>query len=72
MPKPDFNIVVAHKTETQTFYKTVGVAWKDKKRDGSEKLSIHLYMFPGVSFYAYLNTEKPESKPTPVDEETPF
>lgn len=74
MAKPDYNITVAHKGESQTFYKTVGVGWKDKKRDGTEKISIQLYMFPGVNFYAFLNTEKTELKPEvpPPDEDIPF
>jgi hypothetical protein len=73
--KPTHKVMVAQPNPQggKAFYRQVGVAWRDSTRDGRDKLSIQLFMFPNTNFYAFEETEKPQTQPQPTpDEDTPF
>lgn len=79
--QPDYKVMAAQPgSDNRTFYKQIGVAWKDHTRDGREKVSLQLFMFPGIRFYMFPNEDEAREKkspqqppvPPPPDDDIPY
>lgn len=62
MARPDLKIMVTQKTDNGTFYKQVGVAWKGNTKDGREKVTLELWMFPNMGLTCFPNETDEETK----------
>ena len=59
MSKPDWKLMVSSKgSDNKTYYKQIGVAWNEEMKDGREKVSLHLWMFPGTNYYLFPNDDE--------------